>query len=394
MSSIFDEVIDRKNTFSLKWDCCKERFGREDILPMWVADMDFKSPAQITEAIIERAEHGVFGYTETSEKLSVALVCWMKKRHNWAIDKEWIVHTPGVVTSISISILAFTDIGDKILIQTPVYYPFYSCIQDNKRQLVVNSLKNNNGHYEIDFEDLEKKLGNGVKMMIFCSPHNPIGRVWSSDELVQVANLCRKYNVIMISDEIHSDLVYKGHKHIPIASAFEGTLDTSITLTSPTKTFNLAGLSESAAIIPNMELRQNFKKTLIKTGAGMLNIFGLEAAEVAYTQCEGWLEELMTYLEGNLEILVEYFKKNITQIKVIRPEATYLAWLDCNELPVAAGKMKEFFTFKAGVGLNDGATFGKEGHGFQRINFACPRALLLEGLERIKNAVDVLSPER
>lgn len=390
MSSIFDEIINRKNTYSLKWDCCKERFGAEDILPMWVADMDFKSPAEVTEAIKRRAEHGIFGYTEVSDNLSDALQIWIKRRNNWDIDKRWIVHSPGVVTSVNASILAFTDIGDKVLMQTPIYYPFYSSINDNKRQLIVNSLKNNNGYYEIDFEDLEKKFGSGVKIMIFCSPHNPIGRVWKRDELDQVAKLCQKYNVLLISDEIHSDLVYKGYKHIPIASLSEETLNNSVTLISPTKTFNLAGLSESIAIIVNMELRQRFKNTLSKTGAGMLNIFGLEAAEAAYAYGERWLEELIEYLQGNLEVLIEYFQKNIPQIKVIRPEATYLAWLDCNGLPVAADKLKEFFTFKARVGMNDGITFGKEGSGFQRINFACPRGLLLEGLERIKNAVGEL----
>lgn len=387
MSSVFDEIINRKSTLSLKWDYCKERFGREDIHPMWVADMDFKSPAQVIDAIKLRAEHGVFGYTEVSGKYTDALISWMKKRNNWTVDESWIVHSPGVVTSVNTSILAFTDVGDRILMQTPIYYPFYSSINDNSRQLIINSLQYNNGYYEIDFEDLENKLGSGVKMMIFCSPHNPIGRVWKKSELEQVAKLCSKYNVILISDEIHSDLVYKGYTHIPVAALYEETLDNSITLISPTKTFNLAGLAESSAIIPNMKLRQGFKKTLSNTGAGMLNIFGLEAAEAAYTYGESWLEELLVYLQGNLETLIEYFKKNISNIKVVRPEATYLAWLDCHELPIEAEKLKEFFTFKAGVGLNDGRTFGKEGSGFQRINFACPRALLLEGLERIRNAV-------
>jgi cysteine-S-conjugate beta-lyase len=387
MDHIFDENVNRRNTSCLKWDCCKERFGKEDILPMWVADMDFRSPAEVTEAIKQRAEHGVFGYTGASERLSPALISWMKKRHNWTIDKGWIIHSPGVVTSVNASILAFTDVGDKVLLQTPIYYPFYSSINDNERQLIVNPLKDNNGYYEIDFEDLETKLGSGVKMMIFCSPHNPIGRVWKRDDLENVAKLCLKYHVLLISDEIHSDLVFKGCRHIPVASLSGEILNNTITLISPTKTFNLAGLCQSTAIIPDVKLRQRFKKTLSRTGAGMLNIFGLTAAETAYTSCEGWLDELMVYLQGNLEILTEYFAKNISRIKVIRPEATYLSWLDCNELPIAADKLKEFFTFNAGVGLNDGITFGKEGSGFQRINFACPRVLLLEGLDRIKNAV-------
>ncbi|HWQ73329.1 MAG TPA: PatB family C-S lyase [Desulfitobacteriaceae bacterium] len=390
MGSIFDEEIERKNTSCLKWDCCKQRFKRADIFPMWVADMDFKSPAQVIDALIRRAEHGVFGYTVPSESLSKALLGWLERRHQWEIDNSWLVHSPGVVTSVNISILAFTEVGDKILLQTPIYYPFYSSIQENQRELVTNPLQNNNGFYEIDFADLEEKLGNGVKMMVFCSPHNPIGRVWRQNELEEVARLCRQYNVILISDEIHSDLVYKGYKHIPIAPLSEEVLRNSVTLVSPTKTFNLAGLCQSTAIIPNAGLRQGFINTISRTGAGMLNVFGLEAAEVAYSCCEDWLEELMIYLQKNLEITEEYFKKYIPQIKVIRPEATYLAWLDCKQLPLEMEKLKEFFTFRAGVGLNDGITFGKEGLGFQRLNFACPRTLLREGLERIRKAVSEL----
>jgi cystathionine beta-lyase len=357
---------------------------------MWVADMDFKSPAKVIEALIQRAEHGVYGYTVSSERLSEALIGWLVRRHRWEIDKRWIVYSPGVVTSVNISILAFTEVGDKILLQTPIYYPFYSSIQENQRVLVTNPLQNNNGFYEIDFDDLEEKLGNGVKMMIFCSPHNPIGRVWRQNELEKVAILCRQYNVLLISDEIHSDLVYKDYKHIPIASLSEEVLLNSVTLISPTKTFNLAGLCQSTAIIPNARLRQRFKNTISRTGAEMLNIFGMEAAQVAYSCCEDWLEELIIYLHKNLEITEEYFQKYIPQIKVIRPEATYLAWLDCNQLPIEMEKIKDFFTFRAGVGLNDGITFGKEGFGFQRLNFACPRILLIEGLERIRKAVSEL----
>lgn len=386
MSSRFDEIIDRKNTNSVKWDYLEQRFGRADILPMWVADMDFKSPSIIKEEIIKRAEHGVFGYTGASEKLSAALASWMKKRHNWEINNKWLVYSPGVVTSVNTAILTYTNPGDKILIQTPIYYPFYPSIKDNERELVTNPLKDINGCYEIDFEDLEKKLADNVKMMIFCSPHNPIGRVWRTDELEEILRLCRKYNVTIVSDEIHSDLVFKGHKHIPIAS-LDKDFTNCITLVSPTKTFNVAGLAVSTAIIPDMELKQKFISTISKTGAGMLNIFGLEAAEAAYTHGQEWLEELLLYLENNLNILEDYFEKNIPQIKVIRPEATYLAWLDCNKLPVPAEKLKDFFVNKAGVALNDGLIFGKEGYGFQRLNFACPTTVLLEGLKRIKKAV-------
>lgn len=387
MKSRFDEIVSRKNTDCLKWDFCKQIFGKEDILPMWVADMDFKSPEPITQAIIQRAEHGIFGYTEETDRLLSALSTWMEKRHNWTIDKSWIVYSPGVVTSVDTAILAFTEPGDKILMQTPIYYPFYASIKDNGRELITNSLKENNGHFEIDFEDLERKLQGNVKLMIFCSPHNPIGRVWKPDELQEVLRLCRKYDVLVVSDEIHSDLVYKGHKHIPVASLSEDLLQNSVTLVSPTKTFNIAGLSISAAIIPNAKLRKEFRHTLKKNGAGMLNLFGIEAAIAAYTQCEKWLEELLIYLEDNLNYLIEYFEEYIPQIKVIRPEATYLAWLDCRNLPLPKEKLREFFVSEAGVGLNEGSTFGQEGLGFQRINFACPRAILKEGLEKIKNAV-------
>lgn len=391
MDSIFNEVIERRNTDSLKWDYCKQRFGRADILPMWVADMDFKSPAPIIEAIIRRAEHGVFGYTEASERLSDAIAGWLKRRHNWPIDNRWIVNSPGVVTSVNTAVLAFTKPGDRILMQTPIYYPFYSSIRDNERELVTNPLRNNNGYYDMDFDDLEKKLADNVKMMIFCSPHNPIGRVWKLHELEELLRLCRKYDVILVSDEIHSDLVFKGHKHIPAASLSEEALKNCVTLISPTKTFNIAGLSVSAAIIPDAELKGKFRSTLYKTGAGMLNIFGLTAAEAAYNYCDEWLNRLLVHLESNLDILVEYFRNNIPKIKVIRPEATYLAWLDCNDLPIPADKLKEFFVNEAGVGLNDGITFGKEGNGFQRLNFACQRAMLEEGLERIRKAVEKLN---
>ncbi|AUG57316.1 MalY/PatB family protein [Acetivibrio saccincola] len=390
MRNIFDEVVDRKNTNSMKWDFCKEVFGKADILPMWVADMDFQSPSVIVEALVQRARHGVFGYTKASENLSASLSGWMKKRHNWQIEKDWIVYSPGIVTSIKTAILAYTNPGDKILIQTPVYHPFYSSIKNNERELITNPLKNNNGYYEIDFEDLEKKLAeNNVKAMIFCTPHNPIGRVWRANELEEVLRLCKKYDVFIISDEIHSDLVFKGYKHIPTGLR-DGDFKNYISLVSPTKTFNIAGLSISAAIIPDEGLRGKFVYALKKTGADMLNIFGLTAAEAAYTYCEDWLDELLLYLEGNLNMLEKFFKDNIPQIRVIRPEATYLAWLDCNELPVLPEKLNDFFVNEAGVGLNDGLIFGIEGSGFQRLNFACPKAVLSEGLEKIKKAVEKL----
>lgn len=388
--SIFDTLIDRKHTGSVKWDQRLKNFGREDILPMWVADMDFPSPPEVAAAIKRRADHPVFGYTEVSDGLNEAIIQWLKRRKHWQISKEWIVHSPGVVTSLIMAILAFTEAGDKILIQSPVYHPFYPIVTSHSRELVINPLTYQGETYGIDFDDLQNKLRQGVKMMLLCSPHNPVGRVWTVTELTQIAGLCQKYQVLLVSDEIHADLVLHGNQHFPVAAVCEELLPNSITCISPTKTFNLAGLAESVALIPNTDLRAKFQQTLLKSGAGMLNIFGLTAAEAAYTHGEPWLEELMIYLSRNLEILLDYFNNNIPQIKVIKPQGTYLAWLNCRELGIEAGKMKDFFVQQARVGLNEGSTFGTDGVGFQRINFACPRSLLIEGLKRIESAVKLI----
>ena len=390
MSTDFNKIIERNNTSSLKWDFTLERFGRKDILPMWVADMDFPSPPQVIEAIRNRADHGLFGYTKVSETYNSEVLKWMESRNKWLVKEEWLVHTPGVVTSINSAVLAFTEEGDKILVQTPVYYPFFSSITENSRQLITNPLTLKDDYYNIDFDDLEIKLKNNVKMMIFCSPHNPGGRVWNKEELSNVAKLCNKYNVLLVSDEIHSDLVYKGNIHLPIATLDDETLQNTITCISPTKTFNIAGLATSITIIPNKLLRNKFQKTLNRTGADMLNIFGMVAAEAAYKDGGEWLEDLLVYLQGNLDLLTQFISEKIDTIKLIKPEATYLAWLDCRKLPIATGGLKEFFVKEAAVGLNDGITFGENGLGFQRINFACPRSILLEGLKRIENAVNKL----
>jgi cysteine-S-conjugate beta-lyase len=389
--SLFDAIIERRNTQSLKWDFCEERLGRKDLLPMWVADMDFASPKPVLEGIIKRARHEIFGYTQVHSALNLSIINWYQKRNLWKIEECDLVHSPGVVTSICTAILAFTRPNDKILIQTPVYYPFYSCILDNDRIVSKNPLLNEQGHYEIDFLDLEQKLADGVKMMIFCSPHNPIGRVWMKEELMRVAQLCQNYGVLLVSDEIHSDLIFKGHKHIPIATLSQAVLQNSITLHSPTKTFNIAGLAESYGIIPNEALRQKFEKTLNRTGAGMLNIFGLTAALEAYTFAEDWLDELMEYLQSNLETLVSYCETHIPEIQVIKPEATYLAWLDCSSLLKKTADLQAFFRDEAKVGLSDGLVFGEEGKGFMRMNFACPNATLLEGLAAIEKAVKKIS---
>ncbi len=389
MTNDFDNYTERKGTNCLKWDCCAQRFGREDILPMWVADMDFPSPPPVVKAVTERAAHGIYGYTVPSDKLPGLIRDWMKKRHAWEIDPRSIVHSPGVVTSVNTAVLAFTEPGDKVLMQTPIYYPFYSSIADNGRELVRNPLSRSGDRYDIDFEDLERKLASGVRLMIFCSPHNPIGRVWSRGDIEKVTGLCRKYGVILVSDEIHSDLIFKGYKHVPASSVKGAESGRIITLMAPSKTFNVAGLAESFALISDPDLRHSFTATMKKNGSEPLNVFGLSAAEAAYEYGEEWLNDLLVYLEENLNFMENYFREKIPSIKMIRPEATYLAWLDCTSLNIK-GNLKDFFSGTARVGLNDGETFGEEGRGFVRLNFACPRTTLEEGLSRIKKAVDSL----
>ena len=386
----FDAVIDRRNTWSIKWDYSIRFFGQEDILPMWVADMDFPSPPAVIEAVKKRAEHGVFGYTGMPDTCLEAVMGWMKRRNGWDMEKEWIVHSPGVVTSVITSVLTFTVPGERVLVQPPVYHPFYSSISDNGRQLVVNPLKLQDGRYTMDFEDLEAKLLEGVKMMILCSPHNPVGRVWTKEELAQLGEICTKYDVLVVSDEIHSDLIYQGYSHTPFPMASEKMISKSVLLISPTKTFNLAGLYTSFEVIPDSSLRKLFEMTLHKNGAAISNILGITAAEAAFRNGEEWLNSLMLYLRGNLETVVRFFKERIPAIKVIIPEGTYLVWLDCREMGMSEPELKDFFIKEARVGLNNGSIFGSEGTGFQRMNIACPRNMLIEGLKRIESAMGKL----
>ena len=387
MKNDFDRVINRSNTDSVKWGDAEKRFGHADILPMWVADMDFQAPAEVINKIIGRAEHGIYGYLNAQESFHDAVIDWVKKRNNWEIEKEWIVITPCVVTSIKNSVLSYTSPGDKVLIQTPVYPPFFSCIEENNRKSVLNPLKLCDGRYEIDFEDLEQKLKDDIKLMILCSPHNPIGRVWTKGELGKIDELCRKNNVLVLSDEIHSDIIYNGNKHTAFASLGKDTEENAIVFISASKTFNIAGLATSISIIPNEQLRKKFKETLSKNGADLMNIFGMVASEAAFRYGEEWLDKLVSYLQGNIDLLDSYLMERIPEIKLIKPEGTYLAWLDCSKLNVDMKHPEEFFIKQSKVWLNDGATFGTNGKGFQRMNIACPRTILLEGLARIEKSI-------
>lgn len=384
----FDKIINRDNTNSMKWNFNKELFGSEDVLPMWVADMDFSVPPAIVDAIKKRAEHGIFGYSGPDDEYYNSVIGWMKKRHNWNIEKDWFAFTPGVVPGIYWFIRAFTHPGDKVILQPPVYYPFYSAIKLNGCEVVLNPLKFENDRYLMDFDDLESKFDSRVKLLILCSPHNPIGRVWGKEELMRLGEICIKHGVIVISDEIHEDLVYKEYKHIPFASISDEFAQNSVTCTAPSKTFNLAGLQTSNFIVPNSKIRTEFKNMLENNAIMFPNTFGIVALQAAYEHGEEWLDELLDYLHGNLDFLLRYIKENIPKIKVINPEGTYLVWLDCRELGMDPIALKNFMLEKAKVALDDGYVFGQGGEGFERLNIACPRSLLEEGLNRIAKAVN------
>lgn len=383
----YDEVIERKGTHCIKWDYLEEFFGSEDILPMWVADMDFLSPSPVIDAVKGRAAHGVYGYTRTPDSLYESLIEWMGNRHGWNIEKDWILLSPGVVPSINFAVMALTNPDDRIIIQPPVYPPFYNAVINNGRCLVKNPLKIKEGCYAMDFDNLEKELSRNAKMVIFSNPHNPVGRVWSRDELMKFGELCLKYNAIIISDEIHCDIIYGNSKHIPIASLSKELAQNTITCTAPSKTFNIAGLSTSSVIIPNQLLCNKFSNFISRLEINSGNIFGLTACEAAYRYGGEWLDGLISYLGGNIDFILRYLENKIPRIKASRPEGTYLMWLDCRELNLKHEELKEFMIKEAKVGLNDGTEYGVEGEGYMRLNFACPRSVLEEGLRRIENAV-------
>lgn len=382
----FNRIYDRKSTLSSKWSV-KEVFGHDDILPMWVADMDFRVAEPIVQAIKDRLEHPIFGYTRVSPGLYESVIDRLYAKFGWKIEKEWIVITPGVMPAVNTAVLAFTDPGDCVALQSPVYPPFWSAISDNNRQLAVNCLKLSGGRYEIDFEDLKTKFEEGhSKAIVFCNPHNPGGRVWTAEELNKVGEIVTGSGGVVISDEIHCELVMKGHTHTPFASMSRQFEQNSVTCFAPSKTFNIPGFHTSVAIIPNEEMREKFNKARGRI-MGSPNILGLIAMEAAFRHGDQWLEQVLDYIEGNIDYTMDYFSKKIPEIAPMRPEATYLVWLDCRNLGLSAGELKALFVEEARVGLNDGTTFGLGGEGFMRLNVGCPRPILEEGLLRIKNAV-------
>lgn len=385
----FDEVVNRKGSCSIKWDELENKFGRSDLMSMWVADMDFKSPKPVIDAIMNRANHGIYGYTSRPSSYFESIINWLKKRHDWEISKDWIAYSPGVLPGISFIIQSFTLPGDQVIIQPPVYYPFSEIIKNSGRYVVENCLYLSHGKYNMNFEDLENRAHDPkVKMLILCSPHNPVGRVWGREELLKLVEICTRNNILIVSDEIHSDIIFKGNKHIPIGKISEESSLNSITCISPSKTFNLAGLQTAAIIIPNKNYLNTYNTVLEMNRIKKNNVFGLVSLIAAYNYGEEWLNQLIDYLQCNLNFLMEYLCKNIPQIKVIKPGGSFLVWLDCRELFEDFVELDNFFINKAKLALDSGHWFGSTGRGFMRINIACPRCLLKKALESIKNAAN------
>ena len=388
MSSQFDTIINRKNTNSLKYDFAVERGRDENILPLWVADMDFMVAPEIIEALEKSVKHGIYGYSESKKDYFEAIQKWFLQKHQYSLKEEWLVKTPGVVFAIAQAIRAYTKKGDYVLIQSPVYYPFREMIEVNDRKVAVNSLVLRNGHYEIDFEDFEKQIvEKKIKLFLLCNPHNPVGRVWTKEELTKIGDICVRNHVLVVSDEIHCDFTFPGFAHTVFASIKKEFEQISILCTSPSKSFNLAGLQISNIFIPNKEVRKQFERAVAQAGYSQVGLPGIVACKAAYTYGEEWLKQLKVYLKENLDFLREDLKKKVPQITLIEPEGTYLIWLDFRALGLSKEALHTLIEEKAGLWLDEGDIFGPEGEGFERINIACPRKTLEEALNRIRTAV-------
>ena len=386
----FDNVVDRYNTWSLKYDFAKKYGKSDNIMPLWVADMDFKTSSYVLETMENVCRHGIFGYSEADDSYFNAVAGWMKEKHGWNVEREWIVKTPGVVFALAMAVRAYTKEGDAVIINQPVYYPFSEVITNNGRVIVNSSLVlGENGKYHIDFCDFERKIiENNVKMYILCSPHNPVGRVWSREELVTLGNICVKHNVIVCSDEIHEDFVYTGFRHNVFADICEEFRNISITCTSPAKTFNLAGLQVSNIFISNPSLRDLFVKQVAAAGYSQINIMGLAACKAAYAKGTEWYRGMLSYIEENVSVVREFLENEIKDIRLIEPEGTYLLWLDFRNILPDEHKRRKLIEKNAGLWLDAGIMFGEEGKGFERINAACPRTVLVTALEKLKKAVN------
>lgn len=386
MNYNFDEVVCRKHTDALKLEALAPRWGRTDLLPMWVADMDFKTPPFIVEVMKKRMECEVFGYTVKPESWYEAIISWQKRRHKWTITKEMISFVPGVVPALAMAVQAFTQRGEKVMIQQPVYNPFAQVIRNNHRELVNCPLELKDGQYHINFKLFEKKI-KGCKLFLFCHPHNPGGRVWTRKELEKVATICAQNNVIIVADEIHADLTLLPYEHIPFASVSEEAKQNSVVFASPSKAFNMAGLATSYAVIANPTLRRRFESYVEGNELAAGNVFAFNTVVAAYNKGEEWLQQMLTYVQGNIDEVVSYIKENIPQLKVIIPQASYLVFIDFSALQLNQKDIVALCTNRAHLALNDGSIYGEEGNGYMRINLACPRSVVRQALAQLKDAI-------
>jgi len=380
----FDEIVNRKGTDSIKWDHLESHFGRDDLLPLWVADMDFKSPPEITEAMLKVAQHGLYGYVLPRDDYFNAVIGWMDRRFDWRIERDWILTVPGIVPAIGLAVNTFTKPGEKVIVQQPVYHPFMNVVKEAERKVLNNTLLETEDGYKINFKQLEDMASDPeTKMMILCSPHNPVGRVWASDELAQIVEICEKHDVLIVSDEIHQDLIHKGHIHVPTAKLASENARI-ITCTAPSKTFNVAGIFASNIIISNSEVREEFKACLDKAHL-MPTAFTIQGVIAAYNYGEPWLEALLGYLEDNIDFVEEYLEKELPRVKFRKPDATFLLWLDFRDYGLSSKELERLIKDEALVALNKGWMFGREGAGHMRLNIGCPRDILKEALDRIRD---------
>jgi len=383
----FDEHVNREGTDCIKYDLRKETFGVKDVIPMWVADMDFRTPDFIVSALKNRINHEIYGYSFFPSEYHQSIIKWFRERYDWHIEEEWICFSPGVVPALNISTLAFTQQGDGIIVQPPVYFPFFSAVTAHNRKLLINQLKESNGRWEMNFESLLRIIDGTTKMILISNPHNPVGRVWSYEELNELAEICIENNILIISDEIHCDLVLPGFRHNPLSKLSDRVAERTITYVSPSKTFNLAGLATASVIIPDPDLRESFKKIVNNLHIGNGNIFGTIASVAAYSRGHEWLSDLLEYIDHNVDFVMEFCRKMIPEIIPVQPEATYMIWLDCRKLGMQGKDMQDFFTNLAGVGMSEGSTFGRGGEGFMRMNLATTRQTVVKAMEQIEKAV-------
>ncbi|WP_296954451.1 MalY/PatB family protein [uncultured Dialister sp.] len=387
--SDLDTIIDRRGSGCLKYDFALQRGKPADVLPFWVADMDFRVAEPIIDALQKRVAHGIFGYSESGVGYFKALAAWQRKYFHWDIQPEWLIKTPGVVPAINLAVKALTKEGEGVLINQPVYYPFLNAIIKNDRKLINSPLVLKDGHYELDFEDLENKIiENNVKLAILCSPHNPVGRVWTREELSKYAEICVRHHVKIIADEIHEDFTYPGHPHTAFGTVSEEAAQNAIICTAPSKTFNIAGLQNSNILIPNPEIRAKFQAELDAFGYDQLNVMGLAACRAAYEEGAEWLTLVKEYIRGNLDFFREYLKTNLPKLKLIEPEGTYLTWVDASAYGLSNVELEHKILYDCHLWLDMGYVFGKEGEGYLRFNLACPRVTLAQGLKQLKEGLE------